>query len=288
MQRAVFNRATMRVVNTTEVSDRVTADSIKNGLSAKKQTGLWRLTIFGWAVSVAILASLAPAQAQGQPGSVPPPAQIAALQSQVADLQQQINTLKTQLANVLTLSKYVIVDENNTENGVKPTNIVFHNANIHIVSGSGATDDTSQTTGAPLSGLGNLIIGYDENPPSSPNQSPDRSGSHNLVIGRYHSFTTNAFGGLVAGEGNTIKNGLESVMGGLNTVSGYGATICGGLNNTVTANGTVAVVVGGANTNQNVVPNNTASGFGAVVIGGAYQMAGGTNSIAPQNLLLFP
>jgi hypothetical protein len=46
MLRAILNRATMRVAQTTDVSGRVTAQSIKHGLSAKKQTGLWRLTIF--------------------------------------------------------------------------------------------------------------------------------------------------------------------------------------------------------------------------------------------------
>jgi hypothetical protein len=37
MQRAMLNRATMRVADTTEVSGRVTADSIKHELYAKKQ-----------------------------------------------------------------------------------------------------------------------------------------------------------------------------------------------------------------------------------------------------------
>ena len=70
MQRAMLNRATMRVANTTEVSGRVTADSIKQELYAKKQTNLWRLTIFGCVVSVGVLACLAPMPvlAQGQQG----------------------------------------------------------------------------------------------------------------------------------------------------------------------------------------------------------------------------
>ena len=55
MQRAMLNRATMRVANTTEVSGRVTADSIKQELYAKKQSSLWRLTIFGCAVFVSVL-----------------------------------------------------------------------------------------------------------------------------------------------------------------------------------------------------------------------------------------
>jgi hypothetical protein len=48
MQRALLNRATMRVADTTEISGRVTADSIKHELYAKKQSSLWRLTIFGF------------------------------------------------------------------------------------------------------------------------------------------------------------------------------------------------------------------------------------------------
>src|SRR5215813_3566175 len=38
MLRAMLNRATMRVADTTEVSGRVTAESIKHGLFAKKQS----------------------------------------------------------------------------------------------------------------------------------------------------------------------------------------------------------------------------------------------------------
>ena len=41
MQRAVLNRATMRVADTTDRSGRVTADSTKHGLFGKKQDSLW-------------------------------------------------------------------------------------------------------------------------------------------------------------------------------------------------------------------------------------------------------
>jgi hypothetical protein len=74
MHYAVFNRVTIRVADTTDVSGRVTAESIKHGLYAKKQSSVWRicgLTIFGYVVSVCVLASLAPmpARAQGSPES---------------------------------------------------------------------------------------------------------------------------------------------------------------------------------------------------------------------------
>ena len=36
---------------------------------------------------------------------------------------------------------------------------MFHGVNVHIVSGSGATDDNGT-----LRGLGNLIVDYDEDP----------------------------------------------------------------------------------------------------------------------------
>ena len=56
------------------------------------------------------------------------------------------------------LNSFVTVDPN-PENGVIGPHITFKGANIHIVSGSGSTNDNGSPTG-----LGNLIIGYDENP----------------------------------------------------------------------------------------------------------------------------
>ena len=88
-------------------------------------------------------------------------------------------------------------------------NIVFKGANMHIISGLGATDDNQNP-----SGLGNLIIGYDEEA-----NEVDRFGSHNLVIGRFNNFTKAAFGGIVAGESNMISSQEASVTGG-NTASG--------------------------------------------------------------------
>ena len=126
-------------------------------------------------------------------------AQVASLERIVLTLQGEVNTVREGLAavqasNVQALDPFVSVDPN-PETGVAGPHITFTGANVHIVSGSGATDDG----GTPL-GLGNLIIGYDEDPgPGSPLNPGDRGGSHNLVIGRFHRFTQAAFGGLVAG-----------------------------------------------------------------------------------------
>jgi hypothetical protein len=54
-----------------------------------------------------------------------------------------------------------------------------------------------------------------------------------LVIGKLNSFTQAAFGGLVAGEGNTISNEGISISGGINGIaSGLYSSISGGAANT--------------------------------------------------------
>jgi hypothetical protein len=81
-----------------------------------------------------------------------------------------------------------------------------------------------------------LIIGYDELIPTAPLNPGDRGAAHRLVIGRYNRFTKAAFGGLVAGERNTIINMAASVTGGeFNTASGFFTVVIGG--SKVTDNG---------------------------------------------------
>jgi hypothetical protein len=48
MQRAVLNRATIEVANTTDISGRVTAESINDGLHAKKQSSHCRMGASQW------------------------------------------------------------------------------------------------------------------------------------------------------------------------------------------------------------------------------------------------
>ncbi len=63
--------------------------------------------------------------------------------------------------------------------------------NFQVVSGN----DTETTDGV-INGTGNIIIGYNEG------TSEERTGSHNLVIGTDHSFSS--YGGIVAGTDNEI------------------------------------------------------------------------------------
>jgi hypothetical protein len=290
MQKRELNCATFEVANKRDTGGRVTAEQINRGSRAGDGSGLRRiagLTVIGSFVAAAFLVALTPmpARADEQDEAGVPikalEAKVASLQATVSALQEQLSSLQSQLAVVqsnpaLALGPFVTVDPS-AEIGVVGPQITFKGANIHIVSGSGFTNDNDNPTG-----LGNLIIGYNE-PPGSLG-STDRSGSHNLVIGRYHRFTQAAFGGLVAGELNTISNLEASVTGGANnTASGLFASVNGGESNT--ASGGQAGVSGGVN---NVASgsaasvsggeSNTASGDGASVTGGTVNTASGSRA----------
>jgi hypothetical protein len=268
-----------------------------NNLRSKIVLAIWGTTA---------LLSAPAGHAQGIPG------QLSALQVKVDALQTQVAVLQAQLAAVksnkaLLLDPFLDVDPN-PEVAVIGPNIVFHGANVHIVSGSGGTDDNGNPTG-----LGNLIIGYNEDPGLAPppfNQFAfplgpgGRSGSHNLVIGRWNQFPKSAFGGIVAGELNIIEGEATSVTGGLsnqavgkysnvnggfgNGTLGEGSSVLGGTSNT--AVGRYSAVVGGQGNisrgdESSILGgngNNTATGsFFSVVLGGQSNTASINFSIVP-------
>ncbi|MDJ0870634.1 MAG: hypothetical protein QNJ87_02565 [Gammaproteobacteria bacterium] len=127
------------------------------------------------------------------------------------------------------------------------TDLIFEGCNVRIRNGLGATDSLNGL------GLGNLIIGYDEDGSGG----KDRTGSHNLVVGSEHIYSS--FGGLVAGHNNSITGANATVAGGsFNRATGPKASITGGFDNL--AGGDAASVVGGA--------GNKATGSQATVSGG--------------------
>ncbi|NQT21686.1 MAG: hypothetical protein HQ592_18415, partial [Planctomycetes bacterium] len=134
--------------------------------------------------------------------------------------------------------------------------VTFSGVNVRIVNGTGTTDGT-------VNGLGNLIVGHNELRGSG----DDRSGSHNIVVGRWQNFTS--YGGLVAGHYNTISGQYASVSGGSgNTASGNGSSVSGGMLNG--ASGPQSSVSGGV--------ANTASGYESSVSGGSGNTASGNSS----------
>ncbi len=109
--------------------------------------------------------------------------------------------------------------------------VYFEECNVNIRNGSGATDGV-------LNGLGNLVIGYNEDL----NNHSVRTGSHNIVVGSNHSYSS--FGGLVSGAWNTVSGPASSVIGGYqNIASGCASSITGGNGNL--AQGCYSSVSGG-------------------------------------------
>ena len=205
-------------------------------------------------------------------------AQVNALTNQVNSLSAQVATAQSQLAGVkanpaLALGPYVAVDQN-PENGLAGPHVIFYGANVHIVSGSGHTVDTT--------GLGNLVIGYDEDSNNAAIIDGNRTGSHNLVVGPQHMFTASA--GIVAGTMNFTSSDFATVTGGqcnaaggtafpsgvcfLTASASDAASVSGGLFNK--ASGGLSSVGGGA--------VNTASGPRSSVSGGFSNTASGPES----------
>ncbi len=143
--------------------------------------------------------------------------------------------------------------------------VQFTGVNVQIVSGGGTTD-------ASPNGRGNVIIGYDANTGNH-----DRSGSHNLVIGDEHTYSS--YGGLVAGSTNAITGPSACVTGGNgNTASGFHASVSGGAGNI--ASGTTSSVSGGM---KNIASDESASvsgGAGNHAAANAAWAAGGQNNSA--------
>ncbi len=144
---------------------------------------------------------------------------IAALAARVSTLEGELTALQGQLVTVLALAPFLNLDTS-VINGLTGPHLIFEGVNVHIRSGSGTTDD-----GGALTGLGNLIIGYNEEPLGF--AAGERAGSHNLSIGTGHRYLN--FGGLVAGRRNTVSGGLN------NTASGNNASVSGGSGNTASA-----------------------------------------------------
>jgi len=153
-----------------------------------------------------------------------------------------------------------------------PTDFIFEGCNVHILNGAGMTNSVNS--------LGNLVIGYNAN------QVSRRTGSHNIIVGDLHEYTS--YGGVVTGTENTLGAPNSTIMssGGSSTagvpgsaiigadrgVADGNAVLLGGSQNYASANAHFAVAIGG--------DQNQVLGTEAVVMAGELNVAGGSNSIA--------
>jgi len=170
-------------------------------------------------------------------------AQAPSLEKRLAKLEKKVRKLEAKLANVRV--------EDGEINGLRGPHFIIEGVNVHIQSGSDLTDDgtffdETLIEGAELLGLGNLVMGYNENGVFLGEIVKDRtgSGSHNLIMGVENSYTS--FSGIVNGGPNTISGPASSVLAGaFNTASGIVSSVSGGIGNT--ASGDFSSVSGGSN-----------------------------------------
>jgi hypothetical protein len=141
-------------------------------------------------------------------------------QSQIQTMQAQIAALEARPTggsggSIPDLEKYVSI-RTDVMNGVKGPHLIFKGVNVHVQSGSGLTVDTT--------GLGNVIIGYNEMPQNG--TALNRLGSHNLVGGQMNAFSSS--GGMVLGSNNGLHGRFSAILGGENnTLSGMYSTVYG-------------------------------------------------------------
>jgi len=199
---------------------------------------------------------------------------VTALETENAKLTTENTDLTTRLEevegnSVLELDGYLSLGAD-TVNSVTYAKAVFSGINVQVVSGSG-------TTGGTINGLGNLIVGYNQQRTSD----NVRTGSHNIIGGAYNNYSS--YGGLIFGAQNLISGVYASVSGGQhNTASGVYASVSGGQYNTASGNhtsvtggasneafGSYSSILGGA--------NNYTSGIYAVVVGGGDKDTDNTN-----------
>jgi len=214
----------------------------------------------------------APAHAQDANAAVAAlSAQVRALGEQVRQVSalaasQQLALAEVRKSNATLQARLTCVTNSNS------TDFVFDGCNVLIQNGAGATGT--------VNARGNLIIGYNKNEVSK------RTGSHNLIVGDLHEYTS--YGGVVTGTENTIGAPNSTVMSSVDSsVTGTGgaavlgadravtegnAVLLGGSQNYASVNARFAVAVGG---NQNQVLNSQ-----AVVMAGTLNVASGGNSVA--------
>jgi hypothetical protein len=180
------------------------------------------------------------------------------------DLQEQVDALKKSVTALNFLLRGVTRQRRT---------LLFTGVNLQIVNGAKATHGTPN-------GLGNLILGY--NAPRDDTTAADRVGSHSVVIGAKHHWTS--YGHLLAGAHNTVNGPSASVTGGFrNTASAPQTSVTGGTFNeakatTATVSGGVGNIASGSSASVSGGHGNKADGLHASVSGGDNNTASGGNA----------
>jgi hypothetical protein len=170
----------------------------------------------------------------------------ATLKKEVATLNGELSALQATLTGV----------SRATALGGRPT-LEISGENVQLESGAGSED-------APPNGLGNLIIGYN-------NDAQTQTGSDNLVLGTGQTYTS--YGDLIAGELNTVSAPFADAFASDNTAGGAASSVSGGNDNTASATGSSvsggeANVASASESSVSGGADNTASALTSSVSGG--------------------
>lgn len=192
---------------------------------------------------------------------------IAALEAQLQTQQETIASLTPLLGLTQIAQKSSFANDTWTLGGL----------NVQLVNGEGSTYGEAN-------GLGNLIVGYNEieGGHHEPNgvivAGEVRTGSHNIVLGSGHTFTSN--GAFVGGYNNSaLGQGASLFSGQAGMAIGSFGAVLGGLDNRAT--GSLSTVAGGH--------SNVASGDRSSVAGGLLNESGGiaTSILGGQYMQVF-
>ena len=216
-----------------------------------------RSLCFSLAISFSFI-GLIPVGASAQGGSARRAAQ---LEARVAALEEILRFVRVEFEPI---------------NGLTGPHWIFEGANVHVRSGSGSTHPCfDRPICAESSGLGNLVVGYNEAIPSAPRI---RHGTHNLIVGPEHSYRSS--GGFVAGRHNSVWGQSASVTGGVgNRALGENASISGGELNI--ASGTSSSVSGGFDNWARGDFSSVSGGFDNWARGDFSSVSGGSGRTAP-------
>lgn len=86
--------------------------------------------------------------------------------------------------------------------------LIIEGCNLHVQNGLGRSSATN--------GKGNLIIGYNELEDSG--VVPERRGSHNVIVGPQHQYTS--VGSIISGKSHTVTGMYSSSIGGTSSCGG--------------------------------------------------------------------
>jgi hypothetical protein len=169
------------------------------------------------------------------------------LAERVAELEAQVEVLAAALQEAQEILQFVYVETKEMD-GLTGPHWIIEGANVHVRSGYGNTNEDCEEfhpdypNCESLTGLGNLVVGYNERFPVRGFPTEVRTGSHNLVVGEFNSYSS--FAGFIAGRLNNITGAGASITGGeSNKASGWLSSVSGGHGNE--ASGWLSSVSGG-------------------------------------------